>query len=432
MNIEVREIEFRAQFNRYTPRATHHLTRISGALARIQAAPIRPAAEDELRASAIAETVHYSTLIEGNELSLIEAQRAARGELQADERAKIELVNYVEALELIDRRAETGSLAITPDFLLELHETTTRGLGVEGSEHFAPRHEGTWRDGMAVVRDRITGTVFHTAPPPDEVEPRMKGLCSWIAAKEDRLEDYPAAVIAGVTHYAITDIHPFADGNGRVARLATAVLLLRHRLLPGRLFSFERYYAEDREAYYDALRSVRRNTLNMNEWLEYFLTGLAGEYERVADKVAELENLGLRADAPFQLSAVQERAITKLNLDGTEEFRRADYERVADVNKTRANRDLRDLKQAGLIRQRGAGSAARYRFSAVPFGETRGRPRSWTDERIEAELREFCAERPDWPTVAEFKSGGKSSLYSAILRNGGSEYWAAKLRLRRP
>ena len=85
------------------------------------------------------------------------------------------------ALVIVAADHETGSLAITPDFLLELHETTTRGLGVEGSEHFAPRHEGTWRDGMAVVRDRITGTVFHTAPPPDEVEPRMKGLIPPIA-----------------------------------------------------------------------------------------------------------------------------------------------------------------------------------------------------------------------------------------------------------
>jgi Fic family protein len=425
------EIEFNAAFNRYTPAATHHLGLISAALARIEAAPIRPAAEDELRASARAETVHYSTLIEGNELPIIEAQRAARGELEPDARAKLELVNYVEALELIDKRAEAGALEITPEFLLELHKTTTQGLGIEGDEHFAPRHEGAWRDGIAVVRDRITGTVFHTAPPPEEVEERMRGLCSWIADKEQRPETYSPAVIAGVAHYGITDIHPFADGNGRVARLTAAALLLRHRLLPGRLFSFERYYAEDREAYYDALRSVRRNTLNMNEWLEYFLAGLADEYERVALKIAELQVLGLRADTPFQLSAIQERAITKLNLAGIEEFRRAEYERIAEVGKTRANRDLKQLREAGLIVRRGAGSAARYRFSSKPFEERPGRPRSWTDERIEAELRKFCAGRTYWPTIKEFRAAGQARLYDAVARHGGADVWAAKLGLRR-
>ena len=62
-------------------------------------------------------------------------------------------------------------------------------------------------------------------------------------------------------------------------------------VLPGRLFSFERYDAEDRGAYSAALRSVRRNTLNMEVWLEYVLAGLAEEYERVAATVADLSTL---------------------------------------------------------------------------------------------------------------------------------------------
>jgi Fic family protein len=56
-------------------------------------------------------------------------------------------------------------------------------------------------------------------------------------------------VVAGVVHYAIIDVHPFADGNGRVARLLQTCLMMRAGVLPGRMFSFERYYAVDRPAY---------------------------------------------------------------------------------------------------------------------------------------------------------------------------------------
>lgn len=86
--------------------------------------------------------------------------------------------------------------------------------------------------------------------PPEEVPDRMAGLCAWIAEREDRLVTFPPPVIAGVAHYALTDIHPFADGNGRVARLLSAAILMRLGFISRRLFSFERYYAENRDAYY--------------------------------------------------------------------------------------------------------------------------------------------------------------------------------------
>ena len=99
---------FSANYRRYTPQATDLLMRISAALGTIGGARILPAVADQLRASAKAGTVHYSNLIEGNQLPFVEAERAARGELAPDTRAKIELVNYVAALDLIDERLADG------------------------------------------------------------------------------------------------------------------------------------------------------------------------------------------------------------------------------------------------------------------------------------------------------------------------------------
>jgi len=88
-------IAFNANYRRYTPAASALLMRISEALGAIRGARVLPAVVDQLRASAKVGTVHYSTLIEGNELPIIEAERATRGQLDPSSRAKIELVNYV-------------------------------------------------------------------------------------------------------------------------------------------------------------------------------------------------------------------------------------------------------------------------------------------------------------------------------------------------
>ena len=150
-------IEFSPAYRRYTPEMSNSLMRIATALGQIQGARVLPAVADQLRASARVGTIHYSNLIEGNQLPVVEAERAARGELAPDSRAKVELVNYVGALDLIDYRLDAGALALTPELLLELHGTTMRGLGREDDPHFKARHEGMWRDGQAVVYDHLAG-----------------------------------------------------------------------------------------------------------------------------------------------------------------------------------------------------------------------------------------------------------------------------------
>ena len=325
MSVILPALEFRANYQRFTPEATALLMRISTALGAIAGARVLPAIADELRASARVGTVHYSNLIEGNELPAIDAERATRGALAPDTRAKVELVNYVAALDLIDARFDSGTLELTPEFLKELHGVTTKGLGREDDPHFKPHHERQWRDGVALVVDRTTGKVLHEGPPASEVPDRMVSMFDWLRRKLDPASGEPPFVLAGVMHYGITDVHPFADGNGRVARLFQAAVLIHQEALPGRMFSFERYYAEDRTAYYEALRSVRRRTFNMEAWLEYFLRGLVEEYERVASTVADLSQFVAGGEhGRRRLTSAQQNGLTKLRLEGRREFTRRD------------------------------------------------------------------------------------------------------------
>jgi Fic family protein len=418
---------FSANYRRFSPEVSAELIKISVALGTIRGARVLPAVADQLRANARVGTIHYSNLIEGNELSALEAARAAKGQLAADSRAKIELINYVAALDLIDRRLDAGELRPTAEFLKELHATTTAGLGREDDAHFKPHHEGEWRDGEAVVVDHGTGTVMHKGPPANEVAARMDGMFEWLDRKLAGNEQI--YVLAGVAHYGITDIHPFADGNGRVARLFQVSLLMAGDVLPGRMFSFERYYADDRGAYYAALRSVREQTFNMESWLRYFLAGLVGEYERVADTVLDLDPpTGSPGAAPLQLSAGQQRALTALRLEGRREFSRRDYERAGSVARATAGSDLRTLVDHGFLVPQGRSSATRYRFAgsgrAKPARrDGRGRRTKWTESRIERELREFVGGRETWPSPKEFAAAGKGDLYAAASRNGGVGRW---------
>jgi Fic family protein len=421
-------IEFSANYRRYPPEMLTLLVRIAQALGAIRGARVLPAVADQLRATAKAGTVHFSNLIEGNELPFVAAERAARRQLDTDTRAKIELVNYVEALDLIDERSAAGTLELTPDSLKELHGTVMRGLGRGDDPHFKPHHEGEWRDGAAMIVDRISGQIMFEAPPKDEVPGRMEGMFDWLERKLASHAEQPF-VVAGVMHYGITDVHPFADGNGRVARLCQTALLMKLDVLPGRMFSFEGYYAGDREAYYDALRSVRRRTLNMEFWLEYFLRGMAEEYERIAATIDDLSSLlSVFGGEPLRLTASMQRGLANLRIAGRREFTRREYEQAASVGRTSAHEDLKQLVRHGVLSVRGATSSTRYSFATgtvqMPSNvKSAGRPKKWNDTVIEVELRAFLDGRSGWPARTDFIEAGRRDLYAAASRSGGIARW---------
>jgi len=412
-------MEYHPAFRRYTPECGELLARIREARAVIEALPILPAQEDELRKEALVGTIHYSTLIEGNTLGVLEARAAALGELDPQTRAELELVNYVEALRLVDRRFKDKRLEYTPEFILDLHRALTRGTGRPG-QMFRPEHEGAWRPGTAVVGDRL-GNVYHTAPPPDQVEGLVNALCEYLEARRQNPVEWPGPVLSVVAHYRLTDIHPFADGNGRLARTFAVAVLAREGYLPHRIFSFERHYAEDREAYYAALRAVPANTNEYEPWLRYALGGLADEYERVSLRVRTLNQLTVRAQSHVQLNRRQETILTALTGGEAQSLSRADVESLTGAAERTARNDLKGLTSAGVLTRVAGG---RYRLPRRRAGA--GRPTSWTDERIEQELRRLIAGYGEFPTATILQRDHRA-LYQAIYRSGGVRSWRRRL-----
>jgi Fic family protein len=396
------------------------LGRIERAQGVIEAATLLPAQEEILRRDAKVGSIHYSNLIEGNELSRLEALRAVEHELPPDDRAKLELVNYVAALDFIGTKHRDGQIEYSSDFLKRLHAILTRGLGREDSR-FKPHHEGEWREGVVAVGDAMA--VFHVAPDPADVPALIDERMAWLEQKRTSA-DYPAAILAGVAHFEVAEVHPFADYNGRTARLFAIAVLYRERLMERPLFSPERYYAEDKDAYLAALRAIKR-TRTLNAWLDYYVVGLATEYERLAEKVRELNAITQALPLPLQLTPVQERAIATLTVDGRRAITVGELTELASTSARTASRDLNDLAEAGVLRA--LGTTRDRRFALALRREGVGRPRSWSDERIASELMDLMSGLGSWPTYRDFKRAGKLPLYAAVARTGGLDTWRARL-----
>jgi len=416
-------VELVVRFAKYSPEATNRLTRIGIAKSKIDGADLLPSQEDEMRKISQAESVHYSNLIEGNELPLIDAKKAVGGELAVDDLAKIELVNYVNALSLIDELYAEGNLEYSAEVLLRIHGTLTHGLGGARRDitYFEAHHEGAWRDGPIEVKDPISGTVFHVGEPAPDVPAYMQWLCDYLNKNRERPAMYPAPVLAGVAHWALTWIHPFADGNGRMARLLTVMVLLKEGFLKRKIFSFERHYATDKSAYFGALRTVRRHDKSLNDWLEYFLDGLAQEYEQVASRVETLSRVSRYAREGTEVSARQEKALTTLVLRKQDAFSRTDYEEISGATSSQARRDLADLVESGALRLSRQGRSSSYRFAGTLAVTPSGV--KWTHERIESELRGFLSGYGYWPTSKEWREAGKFDLYRVASIRGGVRKW---------
>jgi Fic family protein len=411
-------LDYIPAFNRYPPPVLQAFGRIERARGAIESATILPAQEEILRRDALVGSIHYSNVIEGNELSRLQALQALENQLDPADKARLELVNYVAALNFIAASHERGEIEYSPEFLKRLHGVMSKGLG-HPDGRFKPHHEGEWRDGSVVVSDGIE--LYHQGPDSAEVGPLMEARLAWLERRRGNPE-FPTAVLAGVAHFEITEVHPFADYNGRAARLFATAVFYRERFIERRVFSPERYYAENKERYHAALRAIKR-THTLNEWLAYFVEGLAVEFERVAERVRELNALTRSLPLPLQLSSAQEKAVATLTVDGRRFLTIADYTALGSVSSRTASRDLNALVDAGVLRATGLTQDRRFALAVAGVG----RPRRWTAEQIESELTALVEALGRFPTYRDFSTRRSLPLYAAIAREGGLQTWARRL-----
>lgn len=242
--------------------------------------PLTSGAVTALRASARLVSTHYSTKIEGNQLTQAEVEKVLAGSKMAErERDQREVKNHHRAQDFIDKLIREPSPAQP---VSEKDIKTIHGLVWTGRKTPTP-----YRDGQNVIKDSRSGKIVYMPPEAQDVGALMAELVSFIN-QEIAKDAVPAPIIAAIGHYQFATIHPYYDGNGRTARLLTTSILHRcHYGLKG-IYSLDEYYADNLSGYYSAL-SVGpshnyyggRAQADITPWLLYFCAGMASAFAAV-------------------------------------------------------------------------------------------------------------------------------------------------------
>jgi Fic family protein len=223
---------------------------------------------------------------------------------------------------------------------------------------------GAWRTGgMEVVFGPDGKQKIHfEAPGPEVVGPEMKKFLSWY---EDKATGTEPLIKAALAHLYFVTIHPFEDGNGRIARDITEMSLARLENSAQRFYSMSSQIREERKSYYHILKSTQKGGMDVTEWLIWFLDCLG----RAIGKANEL-TAGVLAKEAFwrhlkqksiEVSERRKKIINQL-LDGFEDKLTTEkWGKLAKASHDTALRDIQDLIAKGILKQEeGSGRSTAY------------------------------------------------------------------------
>jgi len=313
-----------------------------------------------------ARAIQGSNSIEGYNVTQEDAIAAVLDEEPLDPKAEAwrALTGYREALTYII------NLATDPHF--EYHSQLIRSLHFMMISYDMSKHPGQWRPGAIAVIQEGTGQVMYQAPDVEFVP-------SFVAELIDQLRnpgDVPVIVQAAMAHLNFTMIHPFSDGNGRMARALQTLVLARDGS-PNPIFSsIEEWLGRNRQAYYDVLAAVGQGQWHPeNDALPWVRFCLRAHYQQTTTIIKRNEEMSRIYDEIHRL-ANREQLPPRCELslvDAAYGFRinRPWYMKEADVTEFVASRDLKRLADLELL---------------IPHGEKRGR--YYTGSQILRQIRQ--------------------------------------------
>lgn len=311
--------------------------------------------------------------------SRIEGTRATLGELLAAEAGAAierspadlrEVGNYVVALEYGVERLRTLPLSLR--LVRELHEKLMRGVRGDIATQGEFRRSQNWIGPAGCV---LADASF-VPPPPDRL---MECLGAWETFLHD--ETLPPLVHVALAHSQFEAIHPFLDGNGRVGRLLITLVLVEREILPSPLLYLSAFFEATRPEYYARLSGVTERG-EWEEWLDYFLRGVAGQAEDALDRIQRIDALaaGWRERVAKAPSRLPERA---LDLFVENPFWTVNKLAARlDVAFTTAQRAIDRLEEAGIVTLARQAKRNRVYCAEAILGILEEPPRLPGDERL--------------------------------------------------
>jgi Fic family protein len=307
----------------------------------------------------IARAIQGSNSIEGYDANLEDAAAVAVGEepLDANEETALALKGYREAMTYVLQLASDEDFAYSSQLLKSLHFMMT--------SYSLANRPGRWRAGAIYIRKEESGEIVHEGPDIDQVPNLIEELVWGLSASPST---HPL-VDAGMAHLNLAMIHPFRDGNGRMARCLQSLVLARTGVLSPVFMSIEEYLGRNTQDYYDVLGKVGQGSYNPENdsraWVRFTLTAHLRQARTMLVRVRETERIWVDLERVVTSKGLPDRVMTVL-FDAAMGMRvrnatyRAALEESGEdeISDQTASRDLQRLVQAELL---------------VPRGQKRGR-----------------------------------------------------------
>ncbi len=304
----------------------------------------------ELLSEALVTSTYTSTSIEGNPLPLTEVKRLLKAQPAHVRQSEREVLNYNQTLQTLNQQP---GAQITLDQVLSIH----RGVV---DELLPLEHSGQWRREPVVIHDPRSGDVVYLPPDHQDVPRLMEALAHFVEQQVGHLDPL---ILAGLFHKQFVVIHPFVDGNGRTARLATKQLLAGLGVNLFSLLSFENYYNQNVTRYFQRVGAYGNYydsapNLDFTPWLEYFAEGILDELNRLDKQLTARQqrpDQGLKAHHQLILQLIDAHGYT------------TDKAYAAQTERAKATRslDFKKLIQMGMIERKGRGRSTYYQRKEV-------------------------------------------------------------------
>jgi Fic family protein len=328
-----------------------------------------------LRRLTFARAVQGSNTIEGYNATLEDVAAVLAGDepLEATDETRLALEGYRDAMTYVLQLAEDPHYRFDESLIRSLHFMMMR--------YDLSKNPGRWRPGVVYVRNEATGEIVYEGPDAALVPGLVDELVEGVNAPDDE----HAIVRAGMAHLNLVLIHPFSDGNGRMARCVQTLILARDAILEPTFSSIEEYLGRNTQAYYDVLAEVGQGSWHPDSdarpWLRFTLTAHLRQARTLLARIRESEELWERCSVEAQSAGLPARVIPAL-FNAALGFRvqRSAYRALVDdeVSEVMATRDLKAMADAGLL---------------VAHGERRGRFYTASDE-LRGVAREIRRRRP--------------------------------------
>lgn len=342
---------------------------VQAAVNSIMALPLPPFDHDIFDRIYLAKALHGTTAIEGNTLSELEVLKVINEDvsLDASKREQLpQIQNMIAAFAVVAQDVISGDATFSPDSLNRYHRAVLKDLADEAS--------------LGVIRAYSVEVGAYLAPPPEDCKLLLAQYCAWLNDDSVPSFDYAgyelswSIVKAVVAHVYFAWIHPYSDGNGRLARLIEQALLLRAGLppvvahVPSYVYSTTRlqYYAELQKTHGEFVDGAYPATGNLCGFIEYALAGIRDELERMLQMIGHAQLAPLQRDHvrrffPETMTAAQQRRLrlatflleffpsTTLNLSELFDMRDDGYLPDSAQSDFSLDRDVESLIKMGVL-----------------------------------------------------------------------------------